>query len=149
MEATYFWLVLQPIATSPPFFCAVGGFDLPPVGFCNEFLLGSEGCAVFHFLGVSCAFPVRTKSFTRKVKHLKVHENELCTPLGSKYDCFVVCFQSCLSLFSIMEICLVWPDVSLPVDSSRDKFMGKRERCSHVISGDDLRIVDCSVYRGS
>ena len=24
--------------------------DLPPIGFCNEFLLGSEGCAQLNFL---------------------------------------------------------------------------------------------------
>jgi hypothetical protein len=36
--------------------------DLPPIGFCNELLLGSEGCAQFNFLAICCDFTVKKGS---------------------------------------------------------------------------------------
>jgi hypothetical protein len=56
---------------------------LPPIGFCNEPLLGSEGCALFCFFAVFCFLLLLLKLLTRKVKHQKEYKTELCTLLGS------------------------------------------------------------------
>ena len=56
-----------------------------PLGFCNDMILGSEGCAVFCFLEVFCFFSVTSEVFARKVKQQKYYKTALCTPLGSKY----------------------------------------------------------------